>query len=79
MSSQTTVFDEPVSDADFRGLTQIFLYYENECFSGEKDMDYKHTAVTERIIKAFYMVYNTLGYGFAEKVYRNAMSLNCAD
>ncbi len=38
-------------------------------------MYYKHTAVTQRIIKAFYTVYNTLGYGFAEKVYRNAMAL----
>ncbi len=38
-------------------------------------MNYKHTAVTQRIIKAFYTVYNTLGYGFAEKVYRNAMAL----
>lgn len=33
----------------------------------------KHTEVTELIIKAFYAVYNMLGYGFAEKVYRNAM------
>lgn len=38
-------------------------------------MDYKHTAITQRIIKAFYTVYNTLGYGFAEKVYRNAMAI----
>lgn len=28
---------------------------------------------TELIIKAFYNVYNTLGYGFLEKVYENAM------
>ena len=28
---------------------------------------------TELIIKAFYKVYNTLGYGFLEKVYHNAM------
>ena len=26
----------------------------------------------EKIIRAFYKVYNTLGYGFLEKVYRNA-------
>ena len=36
-------------------------------------MDFKHTDVTELIIKAFYKVYNTLGYGFLEKVYRNAL------
>jgi len=28
---------------------------------------------TELIIKAFYNVYNDLGYGFLEKVYENAM------
>lgn len=34
---------------------------------------YKHTDITEKIIKAFYKVYNTLGFGFLEKVYENAM------
>ena len=34
---------------------------------------YKHTEITEKIIKAFYNVYNKLGYGFLEKVYQNAM------
>ncbi len=38
-------------------------------------MAYKHTDITEKIIKAFYTVYNALGYGFLEKVYRNAMTL----
>jgi GxxExxY protein len=33
----------------------------------------KHEEITEKIIKAFYKVYNTLGYGFLEKVYENAM------
>lgn len=32
-----------------------------------------HKALTERIIKAFYQVYNGLGYGFLEKVYENAL------
>jgi len=31
-------------------------------------LGYKHTNITELIIKAFYKVYNTLGYGFLEKV-----------
>jgi hypothetical protein len=31
--------------------------------------------LTNKIIKAFYQVYNTLGYGFLEKVYENAMCL----
>ena len=35
--------------------------------------NYKHSEITEKIIKAFYKVYNTLGYGFLEKVYENAM------
>lgn len=38
-------------------------------------MGYKHTAITQRIIKAFFTVYNKLGYGFLEKVYSNAMTL----
>ena len=44
----------------------------------------KYENITEKIIKSFYNVYNTLGYGFLEKVYENAMildlrkaSLNC--
>lgn len=28
---------------------------------------------TQQIIKAFYTVYNKLGYGFLEKVYHNAL------
>jgi len=31
--------------------------------------------LTEAIIGAFYDVYNTLGYGFLEKVYENALKL----
>ena len=34
---------------------------------------YKHKDITELIIQAFYTVYNTLGYGFLEKVYQNAL------
>ena len=33
----------------------------------------KHEQLTEKIIQAFYKVFNTLGYGFLEKVYENAM------
>lgn len=35
--------------------------------------NYKHSEITEKIIKCFYKVYNNLGYGFLEKVYENAM------
>lgn len=37
--------------------------------------NYKHSDITERIIKAFFKVYNTLGYGFLEKVYENALMI----
>lgn len=37
--------------------------------------NYKHSEVTEKIIQCFYKVYNTLGYGFLEKIYENAMFL----
>lgn len=34
----------------------------------------KHADITKTIIGAFYTVYNGLGYGFLEKVYRNALA-----
>ena len=47
-------------------------------------MQFKYQDITENIIKAFYNVYNSLGYGFLERVYENAMmielislNLNC--
>ena len=36
-------------------------------------MEYIYQEKTEKIIQAFYKVYNTLGYGFLEKVYQNAL------
>ncbi len=36
-----------------------------------------HEELTEKIIGAFYKVYNTLGYGFLEKVYENSMAIEC--
>ena len=36
-------------------------------------MAYKYEDLTRRIIEVFYNVYNTLGYGFLEKVYENAL------
>ena len=35
----------------------------------------KYVSLTEKIIKIFYRVYNKLGYGFLEKVYENAMTI----
>ena len=37
--------------------------------------NYKHTELTKEIIQVFYKVYNSLGYGFLEKVYENAMAI----
>ena len=35
--------------------------------------NYKHAGITKEIIGAYYNVYKSLGYGFLEKVYENAM------
>jgi len=37
------------------------------------DDNYLYSEITDKIIKAFYKVYNQLGYGFLEKVYEHAM------
>ncbi|RYZ24207.1 MAG: GxxExxY protein [Chitinophagaceae bacterium] len=37
--------------------------------------NYKFKELTDKIIRAFYNVYNRLGYGFLEKVYENAMAI----
>ena len=36
---------------------------------------YKHSEITDKIIKAFYAVYGELGYGFLERVYENSMAI----
>ena len=45
-------------------MTQIFMINTD---------NYKHSEITEKSIKAFYKVYNILGYGFLEKVNENAL------
>jgi GxxExxY protein len=35
--------------------------------------DYTHRALTEKIIGVYYAVYNELGYGFLESVYKESM------
>ena len=37
--------------------------------------NYKHSDITEKIIKAYYNLYNKLGFGFLEKVYENSMMI----
>lgn len=36
---------------------------------------YKHSELTQRIIRVYFDVYNTLGYGFLEKVYENSFAM----
>jgi len=35
--------------------------------------DFKHKSLSDIVLCCFYTVYNSLGYGFLEKVYENAM------
>ena len=42
---------------------------------GTKSHQYKHSEITDKILSAFYTVYNNLGYGFLEKVYENALRI----
>jgi GxxExxY protein len=35
--------------------------------------NYLHSEITGQVLKAFFKVYNQLGFGFLEKVYENAM------
>ena len=37
--------------------------------------DFQHKELTGAILGGFYHVYNTLGYGFLEKVYENSLAL----
>lgn len=39
------------------------------------DLSYKHSELSETIIGIFYEVYNELGYGFLESVYRNSLQI----
>jgi len=41
--------------------------------------NYKHSDITSLILKAFFNVYNELGYGFLEKVYENALLIELKD
>ncbi|MEA1936621.1 MAG: GxxExxY protein [Patescibacteria group bacterium] len=38
-------------------------------------MNYQHSDLTNKIIHCFYNIYNSLGYGFLEKVYENSLTI----
>jgi GxxExxY protein len=40
-----------------------------------RESKYLYSDLTDQIIKAYYCVYNELGYGFLEKVYENALMI----
>lgn len=42
-------------------------------------MDLLNREITDKIIKAYYKVYNELGYGFLERVYENALFIELTD
>jgi hypothetical protein len=56
------------------GEDKIMIYLEghNQPMRTES---HKHSEKTDKIIKAFYSVYNKPGYGFPEKVYENALKI----
>ncbi len=39
------------------------------------DNNFKHSELTDTVIGVFYDVYNELGFGFLESVYRNSLRL----
>jgi GxxExxY protein len=41
--------------------------------------NYVHSDLTAKIIQSFYKVYNSLGYGFLEKVYENTILIELRD
>jgi len=43
------------------------------------DSNYKHSELTDTIIGVFYEVYNELGFGFLESVYRNSIRFALSD
>jgi len=50
-------------------------YVEKRIVAISMSEDFPKKELTSLIIKSFYKVYNTLGYGFLEKVYENSMIL----
>jgi GxxExxY protein len=57
--------------ADF--VTRICAEKDKEIKEKEGGRMLKHAEITEKIVQAFYRVYNTLRHGFLEKVYEKAM------
>lgn len=54
-------------------ISENLLHQFNQCSNKNQTMQYLHSEITSNILKAFFNVYNKLGFGFLEKVYENAM------
>ncbi|MCA8995770.1 MAG: GxxExxY protein [Planctomycetaceae bacterium] len=63
-----------VSD-DKSGLDVLIDEEEAEEMDNRESEPLLHRETTEIILRAFYDVYNGLGYGFLEKVYENSLAL----
>src|SRR5262245_38016510 len=65
---------DPVDVENRTPMTQIEeMSYKKEDQGIQRVPDNLHEDLTGEIIGAFYHVYNTLGYGFLEAVYQNAL------
>jgi len=61
---------------NFSDLFEGGVYkFRSQASKGGAMFEGKHSGLTKQIIGAFFKVYNTLGYGFLEKVYENALVL----
>ncbi len=58
---------------DDLSMSENMLHLRYQCSKIYLLMEYLHQDITQKIIKAFYKVYNTLGYGFLERVYQKAI------
>ena len=51
------------------------LFGRNTDCQAERRTEYPHADLTRLIIWAFFDLYNELGHGFSERVYRNALAV----
>ena len=56
-----------------RKISQMNTGYKNNKEAESEVSEYKYKEITKEIIDAAHTVHNELGYGFLEKVYRNAL------
>jgi GxxExxY protein len=67
--------DQDFSGQDLWNLAVFVVLSIDELKKRAMKKNRLHFEITEKIIKAYFQVYNTLGFGFLEKVYENAMMI----